>query len=124
MKIKQLKLTNFRCFESLSIDMDEQLTVLIAPNGLGKTAVLDATAIAFGSFVSRFPGVSGINPNKERDIFIRTDGSHPPYMRIHICLTNNIEWDRTEKRDNTERTKEQIPHALGLKNLYQYADSS
>ncbi len=35
MRIKELKLTNFRCFESLSIEMDEQLTVLIAPNGAG-----------------------------------------------------------------------------------------
>jgi len=122
MKIKQLKLTNFRCFESLSIDMDERLTVLIAPNVLGKTAVLDAIAIAFGSFVSRFPGVSGINPNKERDILVRPDGSHPPYMRIHICLTNHVEWDRTEKRDNTQKTKKEIPQGLGLKTLYRYTD--
>ena len=54
MKLKKLEITNFRCFESLAIDLDEQLTVLVAKNGQGKSSVLDAIRIGLWSFVSGF----------------------------------------------------------------------
>lgn len=54
MKLKTLEIKNFRCFESLSIDLDEQLTVLVAKNGQGKSSVLDAIRIGLWSFVSGF----------------------------------------------------------------------
>jgi predicted ATP-binding protein involved in virulence len=54
MRLKKLELTNFRCFESLSIDLDEQLTVLVAKNGQGKTSVLDAIRIGLWAFVGGF----------------------------------------------------------------------
>ena len=54
MKLKKLEITNFRCFESLSIDLDEQLTVLVAKNGQGKSSVLDAIRIGLWPFVSGF----------------------------------------------------------------------
>ena len=54
MKLKNLQISNFRCFESLSIDFDEQLTVLVAENGVGKTAILDAIAVALGPFIGGF----------------------------------------------------------------------
>lgn len=54
MKLKKLEISNFRCFESLSIDLDEQLTVLVARNGQGKSSVLDAVRIGLWSFVGGF----------------------------------------------------------------------
>lgn len=54
MKINSLKLENFRRFKSLAIDFHPELTVLAARNGQGKTAVLDASAIALGTFVGAF----------------------------------------------------------------------
>lgn len=36
---------NFRCFEHLEIDLHPRLTVLVAENGGGKTAILDCIAI-------------------------------------------------------------------------------
>jgi Predicted ATP-binding protein involved in virulence len=54
MKLKKLEITNFRCFESLALDLDEQLTVLVAENGVGKTAILDAIAVALGPFIGGF----------------------------------------------------------------------
>ncbi len=52
LQIDNLYLDNYRCFKKFSIDFHEQLTVLVATNGKGKTAILDAIAIAFGSFVN------------------------------------------------------------------------
>jgi len=54
MRLTRLTLNNFRCFESLEIDFHPELTVLIAPNGSGKTTVLDAARVALWPFVKGF----------------------------------------------------------------------
>lgn len=54
MKLKNIQITNFRCFDSLSIDLDKQLTVIVAKNGQGKSSVLDALRIGLWSFVRGF----------------------------------------------------------------------
>jgi predicted ATP-binding protein involved in virulence len=45
MHLKQVTIRNFRSFESLSVALHPRLTVLVAENGGGKTAILDAIAI-------------------------------------------------------------------------------
>lgn len=54
MKIKKLKLENFRAFKSFECDFKPDLNVLVGLNGQGKTSVLDAIAIAFGQFTGGF----------------------------------------------------------------------
>ena len=54
LQIDHLRLTNYRCFADLAISFDPSLTVLVANNGQGKTAVLDAIATALGPFVGAF----------------------------------------------------------------------
>jgi predicted ATP-binding protein involved in virulence len=54
MWLRRVELHNYRCFADLTVDFDERLTVLIARNGAGKTALLDAIAAAFGTFVGSF----------------------------------------------------------------------
>ncbi|ELM3718712.1 AAA family ATPase [Aeromonas hydrophila] len=54
MKIEQIILKNFRCFELLDVTFHPQMTVLIAPNGAGKTTLLDAVRIALWPFVKGF----------------------------------------------------------------------
>lgn len=54
MKLESIELTNFRCFEHLLIDFHSELTVLVGVNGSGKTAILDAIAVAFGPYLGAF----------------------------------------------------------------------
>ena len=54
LRLERLHLVNFRCFADLEISFHERLTVLVANNGFGKTAVLDAIATALGPFVGGF----------------------------------------------------------------------
>ncbi len=54
LNIQQLRLRDYRCFDSIDIDFHEQLTVLVASNGAGKTSILDAIAVAFGPYVGAF----------------------------------------------------------------------
>jgi predicted ATP-binding protein involved in virulence len=49
-RLDKLELENFRCFSSITVNFHEKLTVIVAPNGGGKTSVLDAIAIALWPF--------------------------------------------------------------------------
>lgn len=59
MQIKSLKLHNFRCFEDLTVELHPQCNVLVGANGAGKSAILDAVAIALGSYLAGIDGVTG-----------------------------------------------------------------
>ena len=59
LSITKLRLENYRSFKMLEIDFHPQLTVLIAANGIGKTAILDALAVAFGPYVGAFDEAVG-----------------------------------------------------------------
>ncbi|MGR8932908.1 MAG: AAA family ATPase, partial [Gammaproteobacteria bacterium] len=123
MKLRNLQLTNFRCFESLTVDFHPQLTVLVADNGMGKTAVLEAIAIGLGIFLFNLPlsGVSGRNP-KDTDFRIEENGKKPLYMRIRLETTEGVAWDRTERRDKAKNTLKQIPGALGYRYVSLFAE--
>ncbi len=65
--IEHLYLRNFRCFETCAMDIDPELTVLVAENGGGKSAVLDALALALALFVDNVSGT------KQGVDFVQTD---------------------------------------------------
>lgn len=50
MRIDRLTLENFRCFSRYEIELAPRFTLLIGNNASGKTAMLDALAVAAGSF--------------------------------------------------------------------------
>jgi predicted ATP-binding protein involved in virulence len=54
MKIKRLKLSNFRCFKALDTTFHERMTVFVAPNGGGKSTILDSLAYILSAFVGQF----------------------------------------------------------------------
>ena len=54
--LRTLHLSNFRCFPEIHLDFHPRLTVFVAPNGGGKTAVLDAVAMALRLFVDTMEG--------------------------------------------------------------------
>lgn len=60
-RVETLNASHFRCFERFETTFDEKLTVLVARNGEGKTACLDALAGILGAFVNQFPNASRRN---------------------------------------------------------------
>lgn len=70
--LSSLELQNFRPFEDAHIAFDPSMTVLIGNNGAGKSAILDAAAIALGAFLIRLPDSKGKNHsrkfNKDTDV--------------------------------------------------------
>ena len=72
MKLKSIKLRNFRCFKNLQLDFHKQLTVISGGNASGKSAVLDAVAISVGVFPSSFDGMNNYGIKKEDVRFVMT----------------------------------------------------
>ena len=122
MKIKELQLQNFRRFSDFTIGFDENLTILVARNGAGKSSILDAIAISLGAFSTRLPKVVG-KSFEDTDFRVLEAERKPPFMRVTCESFSGIKWDRTEKRDKATKTELQLTEALGLKSLYEYADS-
>lgn len=54
MKIKEINIKNFRCFEALTVSFHENITVLTATNGGGKTTILDAIRISLWPYIKGF----------------------------------------------------------------------
>jgi predicted ATP-binding protein involved in virulence len=104
MKLERLHLRNFRCFSELTVDFDRRLTVIIAENGAGKTAVLDAIAIGFGRYLTKLPGISG-RTSKVTDLRVSEGERKEPYMmlaweaRVGNEDDEAIVWATGRKRD-------------------------
>ena len=54
MRLDRLTLHNYRCFDALTIGFHPRMTILVSPNGGGKTTILDAARVALWPFVKGF----------------------------------------------------------------------
>lgn len=113
MLLKTLKLHNFRKFEDLEISFNEKLTVLIGTNGVGKTTILDAAAVAVGSLFTALNGVVGPSI-KSRDAHVKAFamGSNQDVQQQYpisikaMGIEDNKEgiWERTLTGENNNMT--------------------
>jgi predicted ATP-binding protein involved in virulence len=107
MKLERLHLKNFRCFDELSIEFGKRLTVIIAENGAGKTAILDAIAIGFGRYLTKLPGISGLT-TKETDLRVSRGEQREPFMMLAWEASTQeggrLAWAAGRKRDGAVST--------------------
>lgn len=103
MKIKNIKLKNFRCFEELDIDLNERCNVIVGVNGAGKSTILDALAISIGTYFAKIPTAYSLPIQKEdvlRKSFltgsiISTEYQFPVVISTKgIVCGEHIEWER------------------------------
>ena len=113
MRLEKLWLENFRCYQKLELDLHPNITMLIANNGEGKTAILDAVRIALWPYISQFdlaipPKADSANTITINDVrlvkvadFDKTDESDPMTRRLPAsvtaqgrCQDENITWRR------------------------------
>jgi predicted ATP-binding protein involved in virulence len=109
MRIDNLYLKNYRCFAELSLDLHHQLTVLVAPNGVGKTSILNAIKVALWPYVAGFDlgsitnDITGIHVDDVRREKIR-QFEMEPILNTEIKATGKI---LVSKILNRQRGKEQ-----------------
>ncbi|MFO1380756.1 MAG: AAA family ATPase [Chitinivorax sp.] len=134
MKIRELYLQNFRSFPELHIQFDPLLTVIVGENGVGKTSVLDAIAIAFGRLLTKLPKIKGVS-FKDTDLRMPESEKRAPFVHywMHVADFSEqpIQWSNGKKRDSSEKTRKEILSSIlepekfkaGYKQIDQFADS-
>lgn len=102
MKLQALSIENFRGFSRLAMEFRPDRTVLTGGNGSGKSAVLDAVALALAAYTGGFSGVpaSGIAPSDVRlersgtDAAYRAAGPLRVAARVEVS-GHPLAWSRT-----------------------------
>ncbi|MGK2230134.1 MAG: exonuclease SbcC [Methanobacteriota archaeon] len=86
MRFERLRLTNFRCYESATVEFDEGVTVVQGGNGAGKTSLLKACFVAlYGS------DALGSNENLADVVTNGTEESHISLGFTHAGDTYTVE---------------------------------
>lgn len=86
-RLATLVLQNFRCFRSIELTFDQRLTVIVAANGGGKTAVLDAIALAWRLFVDTIQTEEVSNRFDRADIRLEISAQHTMEVMLPTSFT-------------------------------------
>lgn len=126
MKIHELFIENFHGFEKRYINFSEQFTVLVGDNGTGKTGILDALAVALGSFLSGLDGVQSRHIRRDeyfRKIYIH-GGLSDVQMQFPVKITSKgniegktLEWSRSVNSQKGSTTSKEA------KSIIEYAST-
>ena len=89
MKIKTIKIENYRSIKNISIDLMDNLNVFVGINGSGKTTILNAISTSLTWIVNRIQ-----RPNSSGSYILETDiRNGTPFSSIEIkVLDNNNEY--------------------------------
>lgn len=122
-QIDKLLLQNYRCFEECEITFRPDLTVLVARNGQGKTAILDAIALSLEIFVNTLSGISSGRGFDRRDFRRSRDSAtnvsnerhnHVRFEAFGLIDGNGISWDR-RLRANSKYARNSTKGITGLR---------
>ena len=109
--IESLTLQNYRCFQELTLSFHKRLTVFVAPNGGGKTAVLEGVAVALRLFVDTVEGRTNSKGFDARDIrlVLNPGNKMEPVtpVRLHASgqfLGHEVSWARERQSELASRT--------------------
>ena len=124
MKLKKTSITNYRCFKEAEIDFDDHTTLIVGKNGAGKTAILDAVAVAISTFLLGIDvGVSrSISKDDARYEFHDLDGTVDPQHQFPVNIESigdildnyNVKWVRSL---NSESGNTTVKEARELTNI-------
>jgi predicted ATP-binding protein involved in virulence len=91
LRLDHLQLQNFRCFGECQLDLHESLTVLVAENGQGKTALLEAISTALGAFVDGVTGISRFHGIKHTDVrFVKSETGMVPVFPTSYVAAGSV----------------------------------
>lgn len=65
MKIKNIRLVNYRCFEDVEVSFHDKMTVIVGSNGSGKTSLLEGVAVSLGTMFTGLDGIQGVRIQKK-----------------------------------------------------------
>ena len=104
------RLTNFRCFRDATVELHQRLTVFVADNGMGKSALLDALVIGMAEFGHTLCGIGTAPGLAASDVRVATDrddgDSRGDDARTSIALAadiggRSVQWELSRKRGSS-----------------------
>ena len=114
MKLKSIKIANYRCFKGAEVDFDEHITLIVGKNGAGKTAILDAVAVSASTFLLGIDGgVSrSILKDDARYEFHDLNGTIDPQHQFPVSIDSigdclgkkNVKWVRSLNSESGNTT--------------------
>lgn len=114
MKLKNIKISNYRCFKDVEIDFDESTTLVVGQNGAGKTTILDAVAVSVSTFLLGIDGgVSrSILKDDARYEFYDLNGTIDPQHQFPVSIEStgdcidkqNVRWIRSLNSESGKTT--------------------
>ena len=124
MKLKKIKIFNYRCFKEAEMDFDNHITLVVGKNGVGKTAILDAVAVSVSTFLLGIDGgVSrSILKDDARYEFHDLNGTIDPQHQFPVsiastgdCLNQqNVKWIRSLNSESGKTTIKDAGELTGL----------
>ena len=103
MKLKSVKVENYRALEKLELQLDPSLTVLHGDNGYGKTSVLSAIAVGLRDMFRSFPCEPGIDFCEED----RRESKGDPRVLLAPVEGTVSEW-KGNRKDADREEKERL----------------
>ncbi|MEN8219173.1 MAG: AAA family ATPase [Pseudomonadota bacterium] len=116
MILNKIRLSNFRCFDDFQLYFHPKLTVLVSDNGGGKTALLDAVAIALSPFVGGFDKGKSLSFSNE-DVTLKPvsgeswimEAQYPVAVYADASLHNDsqfksVNWHRVRSSEKARTT--------------------
>lgn len=92
MMIKEISLVNFRGVSNMTMPFTNKTSAILGVNGVGKSAVLDALAIALSNMTERIVGQA----SKARDISPDDIKRDQPFARIQVIADLGIRQDSSQ----------------------------
>ncbi len=90
MHLRKLKIENFRSIESIEVEFEKLVSVIIGPNAVGKTTILEAIRLAKAVLAPRTQNESGNTLN-----LLGATSPHAPQQIFAQALTKNTEKSTT-----------------------------
>ncbi len=125
MYIKNIKLTNYRNYESLDLSLGKKVTVLIGKNGMGKTNLISALKQSLSFIFSHNSGISQyqfvadsgqkIKSFETTDARFNYDGNGPLNYHYPIRIETSLEVDEAEP---IVSVLERLSLSIGMKETY------
>lgn len=124
MKLKNIKISNYRCFKETEIDFEDHITLVVGKNGAGKTAILDAVAVSVSTFLLGIDGGASRSILKDdaRYEFHDLNGTIDPQHQFPVsiestgdCLNQqNVKWIRSLNSESGKTTIKDAGELTGL----------
>ena len=115
-RLREIRARNYRCFDELTLPIEEDTTVLFAENGGGKTALLAALAMGLAVFQTRAPKTARFSA--VRDARLRTlegRGRREPVGRCELMWiadageSEAVTWSTAAQPGSGRTTNEHRP---------------